>query len=167
MNKNEIKTHIKEHLFFKHFKENEIDILEKCASIKNFEEDDFLTTIREEAKVFYLITNGSVTLQLFSHEKGIIELEKLESEDLLGWSWLIAPYKWHFDAIAVEKTQAICFDAVAIKKEMENNTEFGYKMYKIFTPIIIERIQAERKNLLDIYGSEVYEIYSREMVTFR
>lgn len=151
MPKNEIKNAIREHLFFKHFKEEEIDILVNCSSLVSFNENEYLTTAKKDSKIFYLILSGSVSLQLFSHERGIIELETIQSGEFIGWSWLVAPYKWHFDSVAMENTKTICFDAVDMKKEMEKNPEFGYKMYKIFTSIIIERLQAERANILDVY----------------
>ena len=145
-----INSIITEHLFFKSLTRNEIDSLVNNAKIETFSEGDFLLSARDEAKTFYLILSGSVSLQLFSHERGILELETIQEGEFVGWSWLSSPYKWHFDIVSVEKTQVITFDAKAIKKEMENNPEFGFKIYKIFTPIIIERLQATRKNLMNL-----------------
>ncbi|MBC7473400.1 MAG: cyclic nucleotide-binding domain-containing protein [Candidatus Sericytochromatia bacterium] len=146
-----IKQIIEEHLFFKGFEYNEIDILIKHCAFTSFKKGDFLLGARQEAKNFYLITNGIVSLQVFSHSHGIIKLENIQDGEFLGWSWLTAPYDYHFDAVAFSKIKALVFDAKAIKRDMEANHEFGYKMYRLFIPIIVERLQAARKNILELY----------------
>ena len=151
MQNERIKNIIRENLLFKNFNHDEIDFLAKHSTINSFNQGEFIFSARLEAKNFYLLIDGTVSLQVFSHEHGIIELDNLQDGEFLGWSWLISPHNYHFDAVAFEKTNTICFDAKEIKKEMDNNHEFGYKMYKLFTPVIIERLQASRSNILDLY----------------
>lgn len=146
-----IKNIIAEDLLFNNFNQSELDLLANNCKFLNFNEGDFLFNIDQEAKAFYLIISGAVSLQIFSHEHGIVELENIQDGEFLGWSWLISPYKYHFDAVIFEKTKVLCFDAKAIKHEMDNNHEFGYKMYKLITPIITERLQASRSNILNLY----------------
>lgn len=153
---------ILEHLFFKDLTHQEVEILTKHAKFEEFNKSDFLLSAREESRTFYLVLSGIVSLQIFSHERGIVELETIQEGEFLGWSWLSSPYKWHFDAVATEKAKTITFDAKALKKEMDHNPVFGFKMYKIFTPIIIERLQAARKNLIEL--EEELEFFSEELV---
>lgn len=151
MTKESTKNIITENLLFKDFNNEEIDILVKNSSFVSFDSGDFIVSARQDAKHFYFIINGSVSLQAFSHEHGVIELENIQDGEILGWSWLIPPYKYHFDAIILDKTRAIQFDAHALKIEMQNNHEFGYKIYKLIVPVIIERLQASRENILELY----------------
>ena len=97
-----LKKIIEEHFFFKDFNPEEIEILLKHASLVNFNEGEFLLTTRQEARNFYFILSGSVSLQVFSHEHGIIEFENIQDGEILGWSWLVFPFVYHFDAVAFE-----------------------------------------------------------------
>lgn len=146
-----IKKYISEHLFFHDFTDEEKDIFSRNAEFKEFEEDEFIIGTHEEAKCFYLILSGTAGLSIFSHEYGKINVETIQDGDFLGWSWLIRPNKYHFDAVAQEKVRAIAFDAKELRKEMENNHNFGYKIYRIFTPIIVERLQTTIMNVIDNY----------------
>lgn len=161
-NSKKISAIISEHLFFKNLTKEENEILTNHAKFEHFNKGEFLLSAREESKIFYLVLSGIVSLQIFSHERGIVELETIQEGEFLGWSWLSSPYKWHFDGVATEKTTTITFEAKALKREMEHNISLGYKMYKIFTPIIIERLQAARKNLIEL--EEELEFFSEELV---
>jgi CRP/FNR family cyclic AMP-dependent transcriptional regulator len=151
MTKENTKNIITDSLFFKDFTPAEMEILSKHSKFVSFTEGEFLLGRHQEAKYFYFIINGSVSLQIFSHEHGIIELDNIQDGEILGWSWMVSPYQFHYDAIALEKTKAIFFDAVSLKNEMNNNHDFGFKVYSIFTPVIIERLQASRENILVLY----------------
>jgi CRP/FNR family cyclic AMP-dependent transcriptional regulator len=151
MVKQNIKNILEDNLFFKEFNQEEIEILVKHSVFSSFNEGEFLLGRHQEAKYFYFIINGSVSLQVFSHEHGILELDNIQDGEILGWSWLVPPFAFHYDALALERTNAVYFDAVAIKNEMQKNHDFGFKMYSLFTPIIIERLQASRKNILELY----------------
>ena len=151
MSKENIRMLITENLFFKNFNHEEIEILANHASFVSFDKVEFLMTARQEAKGFYFIIGGIVSLQIFSPKQGMLEIETIQVSEFLGWSWLVETYFYHYDAVAFEKTKALYFDAVALKKEIENNHEFGYKIYKLFTPVIVERLQASRLNILELY----------------
>jgi hypothetical protein len=57
-----------------------------------------------------------------------------------------------FDASAVEETLAFALDGVCLRTKCEENHDLGYEMMKRFSLIIIERLQATRLQLLDVYG---------------
>ncbi|MFN4151561.1 MAG: cyclic nucleotide-binding domain-containing protein [Candidatus Sericytochromatia bacterium] len=146
-----IKKYISEHLFFHELTNEEKDILVKCAHVKEFNEDEFIIGTHEEAKHFYLILSGTAGLSIFSHEYGKINVETIQEGDFLGWSWLVRPNKYHFDVVAQEKVKTLAFDTKELRKEMEHNHLFGYKIYKIFTPIIVERLQTTILNVMNNY----------------
>ena len=141
---------ISEHLFFKGLKNEHISSLVKCASFSVFDKDKYIFSAQEEAKYFYLILEGSVSLQIFSHERGTVRLEAIEEGQFLGWSWLFPPYKWQFDAKTLEHTRVIIFDAQALKIVMAQDWELGFKIHKLFTQLIIQRLQTLRYKFLDV-----------------
>ena len=67
---------------------------------------------------------------------------------MLGWSWLFPPYYWHFDARALEPTTAIFFYGTRLREQCEQDHDFGYEIMKRMTQVVIQRLQATRKQLL-------------------
>ncbi len=69
-----------------------------------------------------------------------------------GWSWMFAPRRWHFSASAVETTLAIEFDGPGIREMCEQNHEIGYQLMSRFLTVVVDRMQATRLRLPDLYA---------------
>lgn len=102
---------------------------------------------------FWLIEDGSIALDLRVPGRGDQIVETLTGGTVLGWSWLQPPYRWQFGAVARVETTAMEFDAVAVRRRCGGEPAFGYAILSSFTPVIIERLQATRLRLLDLYAS--------------
>lgn len=148
-----IKKLISEKPFFRDLKSEYIDILAKYATKSEYQPFDFIFKIGEDANNFYLVESGNVAIELFSSEKGIIRIQTVGEGDILGWSWMLPPYKWHFEARTIENTSLIVFDGKAILKECEKNQGFGYEILKRYMVVMAERLEAARYQLLDVYGN--------------
>ncbi len=72
--------------------------------------------------------------------------------DVLGWSWLFPPYRWVFDAQALELTRALVFDGTCLRGKCEDDHNLGYELMKRFAHVVVQRLQATRLQLLDVYG---------------
>jgi len=141
-----------EHPFFKDLDEAYLKLVTGCASNVRFEPDAYIFREGEEANQFYLIRQGRVALQILAPERGPITVETLEEGDILGWSWLIPPYNWHFDARALEMTRAIALDAKCLRRKCEEDHNLGYELLKRFGHIMEQRLSSTRLQLLDMYG---------------
>ncbi len=71
---------------------------------------------------------------------------------MIGWSWLFPPYRWHFDARALEVVRVTAFDGACLRGKCEADPAFGYALMSRFAQILIERLQWTRLRLLDLYG---------------
>jgi CRP-like cAMP-binding protein len=142
-----------EHPLLEGLEPKDLQLITGCASNVRFEPGEFIFHEGEEAKAFYLIRHGRVALEMFTPERGPIIIETLGECDVLGWSWLFPPHRWHFDARAVQLTRAIALDGECIRKKCEEDYRLGYEFMKRFAHILIDRFQATRVRLLDIYGS--------------
>ena len=74
---------------------------------------------------------------------------------MLGWSWLVPPYRARFDARAVGTVHAVAFDGACLRGKCETDSELGYELHRRFVVVITERLQATRMRLLDVYGDPV------------
>jgi CRP-like cAMP-binding protein len=88
---------------------------------------------------------------VFIPGQGRITIETIASGDVLGWSWLFPPYRWHFDAQALELTRAIAFDGACLRAKCDDDHDLGYALQR-FARIMMQRLQATRLQLLDVYG---------------
>ena len=71
--------------------------------------------------------------------------------DVLGWSWLISPFRWHFNALAVAEVRAVTLDGECLRKKCEQDHDFGYEMLSRFSHVMERRLEATRMQLLDLY----------------
>ncbi len=142
-----------EHPFFKDLDPRYLQLIVGCAANVRFEAGRFIFHEGDEANQFYLLRHGSVSLEVFVPERGPLIIQTLGEGDVLGWSWLFPPYRWVFDARAVSLTRAIALDGACLRKKCEEDHELGYELLKRFAQIIMERLQATRLQLLDVYGA--------------
>jgi len=146
-------TLLAEQHFLNGMEEEHLEVMADCASYVRFRKGEFLFREGEYARRFYIISSGKVGLEIFTPERGPVIIETIEDGDVLGWSWLFEPYRWHFDAIAQTDITAVAFDALCLRGKCDANHDLGYELVKRFSQVIMERLQATRLALLDVYGA--------------
>ncbi len=144
---------LREHPFLEGLDAEHIKLLVGCASNVVFKEGDFVFREGLEANVFYFIRHGRVLIETHVPQKGPIMIRSREAGEILGWSWLVRPYRWHFDARAAELTRAIALDGKCLREKCEEDHDLGYEVMKRFAVIIAELLEATRLQLLDVYGN--------------
>ncbi len=128
-------------------------VIAGCGRNAVFAEGEYLMREGEPADVFYILREGEVALETFVPHRGATTLQTLTDGDLLGWSWLVEPYRVAFDARSLQTTHAIAFDAACLRGKCELDPALGYDLLKLFAAIIVQRLQHTRLQLLDVYGS--------------
>ena len=139
------------HPFLKGLEPEHLKILVGCASNVRFNAGQFLFHEGEAANEFYMIRQGKVAIQIQGAERGPITVQTIGEGEVLGWSWLVPPYSWRFDAQALELTRAIALDGKCLRTKSEEDHDLGYQLLKRFAGIIVERLEATRLQLLDVY----------------
>jgi CRP-like cAMP-binding protein len=129
-----------------------LTLLAACARNVHYAQGDTLFREGQLADSFLVIRQGDVALELFVPARGPVVIETLGATEVLGWSWLFPPYRWHFDARALSAVRATAFDGVCLRGKCEDDPALGYMLMGRFAQITIERLQATRVRLLDVYG---------------
>lgn len=148
----DLKRILAEHPFFKGLNEEYFSLVVGCASNVRSDANKMIVREGEEANQFYLIRSGKISVQLMTPNKGPVIIETLEEGDILGWSWLVPPYIWHFDAKALELTRMVALDGKCLRNKCESDHHLGYELMKRFGDIMIKQLESTRLQLLDIYG---------------
>ena len=137
------------HEFFKGLNEDFITLLSDYATERKVKKGEVLFQPGKPANRFYLLCNGRVSVQVPALVGPALELQVLGENQILGWSWLIPPYRWNFLARAVEDTDLLEFDGSAILERCEKDPKFGYELFKRFTALMSERLDAARQKMMD------------------
>jgi CRP/FNR family cyclic AMP-dependent transcriptional regulator len=144
-------TLLEAHPFFKGMDDRFLPFFSSVATITYYEGDASIFAEGEHAAHFYLIIKGKVTLETFSAEHGVIPIETIEEGEALGWSWLFPPYRWHFSARTAEPVDLIALDAERLRAQCEADHDFGYELVQRVAHVMMQRLQATRLQLLDVY----------------
>jgi CRP/FNR family transcriptional regulator, cyclic AMP receptor protein len=129
-----------------------IEVIAGCGSNGALAEDELLFREGQPAETFYLLRHGRVALETFVPTRGTVTIETIEPGDVIGWSWLFPPYRWHFDARALADMRITTFDAACLRGKCDADPRLGYELMTRFAQVMIERLQATRLRLLDVYG---------------
>ncbi len=142
-----------EHPFLKGLKAEHLSTITGCASNARFEAGEYLFREGEDANQFYIVRSGKIAIEAFVPHRGSLIIQTVDEGDILGWSWLVPPYKWRFAARAVDLTRAIALDGKCLRGKCEKDHDLGYELLKRFADIMAERLDATRIQLLDLYGT--------------
>jgi CRP/FNR family cyclic AMP-dependent transcriptional regulator len=145
---------VKEHPFFSGLEEGFCQLVCGCAKNVRFEAGHYLFHDGEPANELYLLRHGRVALEVAVPGRGALTFQTLSAGDIIGVSWLIPPYRWTYDAKALDLTRAIAMDATCLRSKCEEDHDLGYELMKRFVPILIERLHGTRLQMLDVYGSD-------------
>ncbi len=129
-----------------------LELIAGCGANRSLEEGAYLFREGEPADSFYVTRHGRVTLEIFVPGRGPVAVETIGPGEVIGWSWLFDPFRWHMDARVIEHGSAIGFDGSCLRGKCESDHDLGYELMKQFATLLIERMQATRLRLLDVYG---------------
>ncbi|MFJ5117193.1 Crp/Fnr family transcriptional regulator [Kitasatospora sp. NPDC088548] len=115
------------------------------AGTRIFEEDGV-------ADRFWIIRSGLVALDVHVPGRREAVVETLGDGDLLGWSWLFEPYRWHLGALTRGIVLASEFDAQRVRDACQEEPAFGLAVTNCVAQVIARRLKATRTRLLDLYG---------------
>ena len=144
-------TVLHEHPFFRDMPEERVEVLAGCAANVVFQPDEFIFRADQKAERFYVIRFGRVALESWLPQGGSIPIETVEAGDVLGWSWLFPPYKWHFDARAQTLVRALALDGVCLREKCERDPGLGFELVRRFAQVAVRRLEATQLQLLDLY----------------
>lgn len=146
-----IADYLPEHPFFAGLDPAALELAAGCAVHVHFGPGEFLFHEGDPADTFFVLRHGRVSVQLRTPTTDVV-VDTAHEGDVVGWSWLIPPYRWTFDARATEDTTAIAFDGVCLRGKCERDPTLGYSLLQRVVQVMSARLHSARVRLLDIYG---------------
>jgi CRP-like cAMP-binding protein len=143
-----------EHPFLQGLNRGQLLLLADCALTTRFKAGEIIFRQGEKADRFYLIEQGKVVLESDTGGGESVVIDTIGAGDLLGWSWMMPPYVWHFTARAIEPTEAINFAGDILHEYCNRDHSLGFELHKRMSAVMMKRLQAARKKMLAIHAGE-------------
>ena len=134
---------------------SQLELIAGCGHNEHVPEGTLLLREGDPADTFFLLRSGTVALEVHAPARAPLRIETLAAGDVVGWSWLFAPYRWQLDARALSSCGLVVFDGACLRGKCEQDHELGYQLMSRFAAALVERLQATRFQLLDVYGGAV------------
>jgi CRP/FNR family cyclic AMP-dependent transcriptional regulator len=148
-----IEQFLPDHPFFSGLDAGALAVLAGCARNVSFAPGEYLFRTGQPANQFFVVRRGRVALEVHSPATGTMVVDTADAGDVVGWSWLVPPYTWLFDARAAGATGAVSFDGSCLRDKCEQDPRLGYELMKLVTQVMLNRLTAARVRLLDVYGA--------------
>lgn len=133
--------------------DDEFEFFESLATEVNLAPDEVLFRENGEAKRFFIIAKGIISLQAERAAKPPTTVQTVAEGSLLGLSWRLTPHRWMWTARAMTDTRLAVFDAAFMRAECARNEKLDSLMWQAVAKEASERLQHTRIQLLDLYGS--------------
>jgi CRP-like cAMP-binding protein len=106
----------------------------------------------QPATTFWLIRSGAVALDFHVPGRGDIVIERLGAGEVVGWSWLLPPFRWASGAVIADECRAVEFDAAGVRAELAEDPDLGRELTARFLGVLADRLQASRRRLVELYA---------------
>lgn len=141
--------YLPQHPFFADLGPRAVERLSRCAVPVHRHAGEYLFQEGEPADRFYVIRRGRVSIESHTRTGRSAVLDTAQEGDVVGWSWLVPPYRWQFDARTTAETSALAFDAICVRAACEEDPAFGYALLERVTQVMLHRLRSARLRILD------------------
>lgn len=140
---------LERHPFCKDMAPDRVAFLAGCTSNVRYDDGQLVVAHDTAADACWLLRAGRVELRIL----GKHTVSTIEEGEMFGWSCLLEPYRWTFDAVAVGPVRAIRVDATCLRRKCDQDPSFGFEiLLRVLKQAEIGLLQA-RIHAMDIYGT--------------
>ena len=147
-----IEQYLPTHPFFAGLDDEALALVTGCAVNAHVRTGAYLFREGEPADTFYVVRSGRVAIRMRLPTDAVV-VDTARDGDVVGWSWLVPPYRWTFDAVATEDTSFVSIDGACLRGKCEADPALGYALLQRVVRIMSTRLHSARVRLLDLYGT--------------
>jgi CRP/FNR family transcriptional regulator, cyclic AMP receptor protein len=140
------------HPFFHGFDAAFVEAMCAKAVEHRYAVEEMLAVEGTPAEILYVVLEGKVALEVGASDRPRLTVQTVGPGEVLGWSWLVPPHHWRFDARAVKPTRVVVLDGGVLRHILSTHPKWGYQFMVRFMPVLAERLENTRVQLLDIHG---------------
>jgi CRP/FNR family transcriptional regulator, cyclic AMP receptor protein len=147
-----IHAYLAQHPFFAGLPSHYLTLLSSHATFQTFTPQQRVFKQDTDADKFFIVRSGKVTLEIPAVSGEPLTIQTVGDGDLLGWSWLIPPYRWLFEARAITPSTLVVMDGVKLRAACDNDPKLGYDLLRRFAVLMSERLSASRLAAIKQYS---------------
>lgn len=155
MNAEPIESVLANHPFFKDIPRDHIEEIAALGRLTRYEKGDIIFREGSDARNFFLVLKGRVVIETLLPHRGLVNIQTVEEGEMLGWSWLVAPFKYRFGARAVQPSELAVFNGKDLQDNFEKDPVLGYRFMKRVLVAITERLEQTRLQMLNIFDNPI------------
>ena len=141
------------HQFLAGLPEGTVELVASCARVVTFETGSLLLSEGAVADTLHLVHQGRVAIEIHGPAQGRLLVDMVGPGHVGGLSWVSPPFRWHFDARALEPVTTVAIDSECLRVRLGENPAVGYAFLERLSSVLLGRLQASRVRLLDLYGN--------------
>ena len=117
-----------------------------CSRI-SVAEGDRLFLEGQSAEHIYIVTNGRIALhkslgdRAKLSQRGWATIAFCRTDEIVGWSALVDPFRYTLSATAWEPTQLLAIRASLLRRAMELNPDVGFRIMRSLSEVMARRLQ--------------------------
>jgi hypothetical protein len=124
------------------------ELIERPSGFRLFDDGD-------PAAAFWLVRSGVVALDLPGATCGHVRIDWLGRDSVLGWSWLVPPYRFALGAVVVEPMRAVEIRASDARRLLEQDPGVKAEFMTRYVGVLGKRLVAvRRRQALSSFGGE-------------
>lgn len=101
---------------------------------------------------FGVLVSGRLALRMLVPERGLVTILTVEPGDLYGWSAIVPPNRATSTVVAVETSEVIAFDGMALRLALADDPVLAAAFYPRVLQTVSRRLSATRLQLLDLFS---------------
>ncbi|MGI0131884.1 MAG: cyclic nucleotide-binding domain-containing protein [Thermoplasmata archaeon] len=143
---------LEDHPFLRGFDPDFLTAIGHRSECRRYGTGELLVREGDAAREFFLVYSGKVSLEVVAPATPPLSTQTVGPGEVVGWAWLIPPHRWPIDARALKPTRTLVLDADALRRRFESHPEEGYRFLSRLLPVIAQRLDNLRLQLLSLHG---------------
>ena len=145
---------LRKHAFTKGLGDPQVAALAELATLVSFEADELILVEGQRSKCSYLVTEGSVAVELRSPTL-VVCVQALSPGQVFGWSALLDDHNTLFQVRARERTAALRLDGAALRAACHKDTLLGTEVLQRTLKVVAGRVRATEMRFAEMCGVRV------------
>jgi CRP-like cAMP-binding protein len=138
------------HPFFAGLRPADLEGLASVAEIREVGAGEYLWRQGDPATALYMVLSGRISLEILVPQQGPLQIEIARKGESIACSWGFAPYRWQFDARALEPSTTVVLRVDRLREMCERDPALGYCMIKRVASSLETRLSGSRRRVLEL-----------------
>jgi len=154
MRQKQLKERLETNPWFERLSDEHFEKMVSIATIVSWPAGKVIFREGDEDPFLYLILKGRVAIDMSFPTRGRVRILTVNADEIFGWSAVLPVVKIKTaGAQTILDTEAVAFNADALREICEQDHELGFLVYRRLTNVIAGRLSATRMQLLDMYST--------------